>query len=307
MWDDHVFFINQPVQECDWWVVYEDLLVPEGAVCPPGHTILITGEPPSVKTYTQPFIGQFGKVVTCHTDLAHPNQVRSQQALPWHVGRHMRDGRNLGFWLDYDGLKSLEPPAKDYLLSVIVSGKAGTAGHRRRLRFTQILSEHFGERLEVFGRGIRDVEDKWDVIAASRYHIVLENSAVRDYWTEKLSDAYLGWAFPIYYGCPNLADYFPDAAFVAIDIQDPKGSIRTIERTVAEGTFESEIDRLRQARGLVLDRYNLFGVLSALCRGGVDGVPQQVTLAPQRTFPSQRSLGDLVKGMWRWLQPCSSA
>jgi hypothetical protein len=42
----------------------------------------------------------------------------------------------------------------------------------------------------------------------------LENSQSPHYWTEKLTDAYLGWAFPLYVGCPNVGDYFAKESFL---------------------------------------------------------------------------------------------
>ena len=41
------------------------------------------------------------------------------------------------------------------------------------------------------------------------------------YWTEKLADAYLGYALPVVSGPNNLAEWFPEESFVPIDIDDP--------------------------------------------------------------------------------------
>lgn len=294
VWDDCVFFVNQQVQECDWWVIYEDLLSPETSSCPVGHVVLITGEPPILKQYPPTFLAQFGVVITCHPKLAHPNIVRTQQSLPWHIGARRHGQANLGFWLDYDQLRSLSPPAKSKCISVISSDKDLTEGHRRRLAFVRRLAEHFKERLDVFGRGIQEIGDKWEALAEYQYHIVLENSAVPHYWTEKLADAYLGWTYPLYYGCPNLEEYFPPSAFLRIDIMDPEASIEKIEQAIAQQTYERQLDRIVQSRDLVLERYNLFAVLAALCARGSAGRHQQVHLRPQCSFQPKQSLSRRV-------------
>ena len=43
---------------------------------------------------------------------------------------------------------------------MISSNKAFTDGHRQRLKFVEALKEHFGENIDVFGRGINSFADK---------------------------------------------------------------------------------------------------------------------------------------------------
>ena len=42
----------------------------------------------------------------------------------------------------------------------------------------------------------------------SQYHICIENQSVGHYFTEKLIDAFLTETIPVYWGCPNIEDYF---------------------------------------------------------------------------------------------------
>src|SRR5687768_17715451 len=51
-----------------------------------------------------------------------------------------------------------------------------------------------------------------------RYSLAIENFSGPYYWTEKVIDCYLSWTMPLYFGCTNLADYFPAESFVQIDI-----------------------------------------------------------------------------------------
>ena len=83
------------------------------------------------------------------------------------------------------------------------------------------LREHFGDRLDVFGRGINDFADKEEALAPYRYHISLENSSDKDYWTEKISDPLLTLTYPIYHGCENLEDYLPGDASPALTYPNP--------------------------------------------------------------------------------------
>lgn len=282
LWGNCQFFVNKDIEECDWWVVYDGLLGEEKVKCPHGNTILITGEPPGVRKYDKKFLNQFAKIVTCHRDFNHPSIIYAQQGLPWHVGRRVKDDGSVSYSKDYDELKPLKTFNKDELISVISSNKTFTQGHKKRFEFVKRLSEHFGSKLDVFGRGIRDVEDKWDAISEYKYHIVLENSACPDYWTEKLSDAFLGGAYPFYYGCPNISDYFPAGALTSVDIGDFAGTVAIIEKAIKNQQYERSIVDINVARELILDKYNIFAVLCNMCDvKGVNLNQDFISLAPE--------------------------
>jgi len=296
IWGNCRFVVDEPVESCDLWVVYDGLLEPESTRCPPGATLFITAEPPSVKLYRPAFVAQFGAVRTCHRQLTHPHVTLGQPALPWHVGRRQQSHHNLGFTHDYDELKRIAAIPKDRLISVISSDKVQTAGHRRRLALVRQLKAHFGGRLDVFGRGIREVNDKWDAIAPYRYHVALENGVYPHYWTEKLSDAFLAGAFPLYLGCPNVGEYFPAGSFAPLDANDPARAIATIEQVIADQRYERAVDDLTEARRLVLDRYNLFPVLAEMLEASPpkgDRVP--TTLLPETNFPRRSKLGRIIQ------------
>ena len=258
--------MNEDIEECDFWVVYEGLLHQEKARCPQENTIFITGEPPSFRKYDSAFLRQFATIITCHRNLEHKGVIYTQQALNWAVGRSVvRNAAKYPFTLDYDALKSMTRFEKDRPLSVISSDKAFSEGHRKRIAFVRGLRRHFGAKIDVFGRGLNEVQDKWDAIARYKYHIVLENSSYADYWTEKLSDAYLAGAYPLYYGCPNILDYFPKVSLTSIDINQPQAALSTIEETIQKNQYEKSINEIMLARNLVLDEYNLFAFLAKYC------------------------------------------
>jgi hypothetical protein len=225
-WGDYQFLFDADAQDYDFWVVFDRFGAPQRGFCSKENILFLTAEPPSLAKYPNRFLAQFGTVITCHAHIRHPRIILSQQALPWHVGvsgDHVRkpgEKEILPHVLDYDKLKAASF-RKTKLISVIASAQQQTRGHYRRFRFVQYLRERLGDRIDVFGRGVRDITDKWDGIADYKYHVSLENYSLKDYWTEKLSDAFLGGAFPLYYGCPNIEEYFPKESMQRIDISNP--------------------------------------------------------------------------------------
>ena len=56
--------------------------------------------------------------------------------------------------------------------------------------------------------------------------------------SEKLFDSYLGLSFPIYYGAPNISEYFNENSYKTIDINNISESISTIEGVLSEDIYE---------------------------------------------------------------------
>lgn len=257
-WCRHRFLLQPTGEPIDAWVVYDNLLKPETNRIERSKTLLVTGEPPSIRRYRPVFTSQFGAVRTSHASVEHPQVIRAHEAQPWHFGMH--PCRSHPQILDYDALAAMKPPNKTKLLSVISSSKAITEDHRQRLRFVEQLKSAFGDQIDVFGRGIRDVSDKADAIWDYHYHIVLENDHSPYYMSEKLPDSFLGWSFPFYSGGPFADTVFPARSFARIDMYDPIRSIATIREKI-HSTTGFDFVRLAKAREIVLDELNLFAVL----------------------------------------------
>jgi hypothetical protein len=297
---------NGPV---DAWVVYGDLPESQTVICDPKRTILFMCEPPEVLRYPARFLAQFAVVVTSHSGLNHPGAIHVQQGLPWFVGgRFLPDSRTWdpNFSKDYDDLLVTPPPAKTKLMSIVATKKYVTPGHELRCRFIERLKDEFGDQIDVFGVGHDVVADKWDVIAPYRYYCAIENCAAKDYWTEKLSDAYLAGAYPFYYGCSNISDYFSGDAMTRIDLADFDAAIAGMRRAISEDTFENSGAAIQQAKELVLNRYQLFPAATDL----LDSLPEstnasRVTLSPMKKF--RRSPGSFLRKLSRIVTRRSSA
>ena len=293
VWKGYEFVINQDCEEADFWVVYsKGKRQEETCHVSPKNTMFITGEPDSVYHYSQGFVNQFGKVLSCQKYLKHKNLVNVQPAQPWHIGKQSVRDRETGkesqesveYTQTYDSLK-VSTPEKTRLMSVITSNKAFTKGHRERIEFVMKLKEHYGDQLDLFGWGFNDFKNKWDVIAPYKYHIAIENCSTPHYWTEKLADTYLGNAFPFYIGCENIGDYFSEDAFIKLDIHDVEGAIRIIDNAIAEDVAGTHSVAVEEAKQLVLDKYNLFNlIVEQIQEMDAHATKELVTLKPDTAF-----------------------
>ena len=280
------FLLDDDVAEADFWVVQgKGVRRPTTCRVAPQNTIMMATEPRSVLVYPDKYLRQFGMVCTCQEQTRHPHVHFGPAILPWHVGFNEYPDDTCDYSLDYDMLRQpTTPDDKTKLLSVITSNKAFTRGHLDRIKFVEKLKEHYGDRIDVFGRGFRDFRDKWDVLRPYQYHIAIENSSQRYYWTEKISDCYLAETFPFYYGCTNLADYFPEESFIAIDIKQPEQAIAQIDKAIADDRFGRSAATLEICKLKVLDEYNMFEYAARLCDTlDADAPKQEVTILPCRS------------------------
>ena len=291
------FCLDDSMEEADFWVV-QGKGVREVQTCrvAPENTILLTTEPHSVLVYPQRYIDQFGLVVSCQQQMRHRNVIYGPAILPWFVGYKPNTSSDKDtvpyiYTKDYDSLLVGSLPSKPRLLSVITSNKAFTRGHLDRIKFVEKLKAHFGDQIDIFGRGFRPFDDKWDVLYPYKYHIAIENSSEPYYWTEKISDCYLTGTFPIYHGCTNLADYFSREAFEPIDIRRPEQAISIIEQVIGQQRYEQSLPVLEAMKQRVLGEYNMFEYTARLCdQMNPDAPKQQVSIYPCRSGMDWRNM-----------------
>ena len=292
----YLFFTGNEMNQADFWFVHgKGAGRDESCTVAPENVILLTTEPQSVLIYPDRYLNQFGAVCTSQENIRHKRVILGPTVLPWYVGFNEYDeDSELKPTIDYDALKKAEPCRKTKLISVITSDKAFTQGHIDRIRFVSMLKNHFGDSIDIFGRGFRDFGDKWDVLHNYRYHVVIENCSQRYYWSEKLGDCYLAGTYPFYYGCTNLSDYFPDGSFTPIDIKDPESAIRTIEKAIADCTYEKSAALLDVCRDLCTDKYNMFEYMASVCETlNPAAAKQSVTIHPCVS-------GGNFKNLWRY-------
>lgn len=253
VWGDYRFFINDPkVKECDYWFVCEDhsIYLFEKVKCPPENCIFISNEAESMWQYPQDYLNQFGRVISSRADITHADLDKNQHICFWHVKK------------SYQELKNIVCPDKKDDLSAVISNAFSLEGHRKRYKLMNRLQGHFKDKLQWFGKGENPIDDKWDGIAPFKYSLALENSQHWGYFTEKLMDCYLSHTMPIYWGCPNILDYFPAESMVLIDdLDDYKTVIKQIEQAIEENLFEKNFAAIQQARELILDKYQIFAYL----------------------------------------------
>lgn len=180
----------------------------------------------------------------------------------------------LDWWIGktYDELRDLTLPDKTRELSAIASTKDWITGHRVRGEFVERVAREFPE-VDIFGRGRNEeLDDKWDGLAPYRYSLAIENTSKNDYWTEKISDCFLSYTVPMYFGATNISRYFPKNSYIWLPLDEPREALRIIRDTFERDDWNSRLPALQEARGLVLDKYSLFAQITGLVHQNYDAI-----------------------------------
>lgn len=246
------FHIDNDIDECDIWFVFESVSKTENVKCPPNRTIFITGEPDSIGHYSKSFLNQFHYVISSRKDLKHSNILSMQQGHPWFVEK------------TFDELINMAMPEKVKDICLLTSSKSFSEGHRERLKFVDLIKKRFDNKIDIYGRGINDFSSKWDVLAPYKYAIVLENYISENFITEKLPDAWLAFCIPYYAGCTNVSRYYSPEAHIGIDLKQPLESLEKIEEifSITDCQYLNMVENVKKARIQYLLFEQFFAVLS---------------------------------------------
>jgi len=283
---DGIEFTFEDVSECDFLIVLNSTRKDINVVCPKGNKWLFSQEPPiEMYRWHTTIFKHFDKVFTFWDKTVDSNIISDQTCLPWHLNK------------DYDFLKALqsEQVNKKDEVSWITSNAAHKPGHKVRMSLKDHLEDtnfHF----DLFGRGFQPIEDKFDGIAPYKYSIAVENFQCNDYWTEKISDCFLSWAMPFYFGCKNILNYFPEEAITFIDADDPPRAVAQMQEAMQNKAWEKNIKAIGKARELILEEYQLFPSLVKKIKANNQSSEKEAHFIPANIPPSeQKALSFKIK------------
>lgn len=250
-WNDMQFTFAKP-QTCDAVVVLNHPLEDISLKCRKGNKFILIQEPPyAANNYFKLHFRFYNHIVSGfdseHNFISH----KTQAALPWHINK------------SFDELNALDVNQKTGDVSWVTSNNNLFPQHKVRLGFIAYLKQQ-SYPFALLGRGFTPIQDKFDGIYPYKYTIAAENYIGPNYFTEKIIDAFLSWTMPIYYGSPNITDYFPAESMIRVDLNDHQQALETIKEAIANRAWEKNIEAIAHARQLILQKYQLFPLLHDL-------------------------------------------
>lgn len=257
--------------EADFHVIY-GLRVPLRVPNSRDRIAFVASEPPEIRKYSRGVLERYGHVFGPEFSYlaAMANFTRLSPVAPWWAGT------NAGGKDHYSGVSEqvsllrtdfmkLAPPERD-ILSMIVSSKARTPLQIQRLRLADYLQSKMNE-IEIWGEGKRFAHDKALVLGSSRYHLAIENSVHRGYWTEKLADPILLSNYLFYQGAPDIGSVMDMGGISTLDTFDLDGAYRTISDAMNHSAWEFSTEPRMSNLSRLLDHHNFHCAIDGILAG----------------------------------------
>lgn len=145
-------------------------------------------------------------------------------------------------WIDkkYWDIKYTKKPS----ITTIIGGKNWVEGHVLRHKIYNLdskikiknnifISSQFRGNITKKNNHLilgKDANSKIRCFEKSMFHLCIENSKQNNYFSEKLMDCFFTKTVPVYWGCPNIGDYFDTRGMIILDTNDEYEIIKIINK-----------------------------------------------------------------------------
>jgi len=130
---------------------------------------------------------------------------------------------------------------KTKLVSLIAANKKISSGHRYRFEIAEKLSSKYN--IDLWGSAFKRFDDKEEAIRDYCFSITVHNCKVKDFYTEAIVDCFLAGTVPIFWGCPNIHEYFDPKGIISFEtIQD----LEQIMKNLSFKTYQNMLPHIKR-------------------------------------------------------------
>ena len=121
-------------------------------------------------------------------------------------------------------------------ISHIFSNKKIIVGHKLRHEIAEKLTG-----FDCYGRGTKKpLEKKSDGLNDYHFSIVVENNQAKNYFTEKILDCFACRTIPVYWGAPNIEEFFDKESIITFNtIEELENIIPNLNESLYKKLFSS--------------------------------------------------------------------
>ena len=140
---------------------------------------------------------------------------------------------------------------KKHGITTLIGGKTRFKNHYLRHDLIKLKKNTFNIELDIFNsrnnpvndNSLSQIHDKSskNELFYSQFHICIENVDRENWFTEKLIDCFQTKTIPIYFGCPNIQNWFDINGILSFDSID---SLIDIIENITEDTYASKKDSI---------------------------------------------------------------
>lgn len=172
-----------------------------------------------------------------------------------------------GINMTYDELSAEKEINKTKIISCVQTDKNITPTHKARQTF--IKKYIYCNDIDVYGtiscaNSELENNNKRTALDQYKYTLAFDNQVtIRDFFGTQVTDALLRWTVPIYGGGGELSKYFPEKSFIKINPLN-LDDVDRVNNLVQNDDFDSRKEAIKEARDLVLNKYNVWPTIDAL-------------------------------------------
>ena len=107
--------------------------------------------------------------------------------------------------------------SSDFEISFLCGNKNHLQGHMLRQNIFNNLRHIDNIPVKDFYNGLVSKDIVFDT---SQFSIIVENSSVKNYFTEKIIDCFITKTIPLYWGCPNIGTFFDKKGIICFNDVD---------------------------------------------------------------------------------------
>jgi hypothetical protein len=97
--------------------------------------------------------------------------------------------------------------------------------------------------MDIFGGCCNYIENKADAFRDYMFNISIENLQHPNWFTEKLIDSLRTGTVPIYWGCPNIGDFFNTKGFIIVNTLE---EIIDVVNNLTEEDYTSRLEYIEE-------------------------------------------------------------
>jgi hypothetical protein len=140
-------------------------------------------------------------------------------------------------WINEDKFISNKSNQISFLTSNKLFGNA--VGHKLRHEVFDKLSDTYNDFTTLKLMTPPRIEDKSIMFTEAKYSIIIENVSSPNWITEKLIDCLITKTIPLYWGCPNIGEYFNESGILTFTTFD---ELLILLNNLTVGHYESLVD-----------------------------------------------------------------
>lgn len=169
----------------------------------------------------------------------------------------------LDFWC-YDNLKD-----KTFIKTKNISSSitklnedyGNTCLYPQRFKISNMIDDM--SFIDCYGGGNSSPKKK-DALVDYKFNLVVENEHGENWITEKFYDSVLTDTIPIYFGCKNIKEIYPEGGYLLIEDIDNLEEISNLLNNVdknADKIYSENIDSIRRIKKRYFEEYNLLKLI----------------------------------------------